>query len=207
MFMEWNTIQVSKTNPEISPTRRRWFGGPLTSLPDNVNAETKNGPTLNGLMLWWNTMMMINYVFFCTLWNFREHFIQTSHKRGKREILMHCEIWSYRGSDNKTLKMDVACSSTTLVSICRATRRHIQEDSNLHFNSLKSLFYHEDRGNMFPRNVGTWRHIREDGNLHSYSLKSVFYHEDRGKMFLQNVGTYMATHPRRFLEESLLSWT
>jgi hypothetical protein len=76
-----------------------------------------------------------------------------------REILIHCEIWDSQANDNKdvvfTLKMDVACSPETLERSYQQRGRHIQEDSNLHFLSLKRPLYHEDRGSMFLRNAET----------------------------------------------------
>jgi hypothetical protein len=51
--------------------------------------------------------------------------------------------------------MDVACSPETLERSYQQIGRHIQEDSNLNFLSLKSPLYHEDRGSMIPRKAET----------------------------------------------------
>jgi uncharacterized protein (DUF2225 family) len=62
-----------------------------------------------------------------------------------------------------------------LVSIYPTTRRHIPEDSNLHFHSLKSVFYHEREvtcslETLEYANYTTMGHIPGDRNLQSHSL-------------------------------------
>jgi hypothetical protein len=111
--------------------------------------------TLNALIVRWNTVMIMLMIFVrCE--PFENILFKPLDKSCKREFLIHCKIWGPHGNDNKTLKMDAAYSTKKLVSTYPTTGWHIPEDSNLHLHSLKSVFYHEDRGNMFLRNVGIY---------------------------------------------------